>query len=414
MKILYIHQHFSTPQGSGSIRSYQFAKMLISRGHQVALVCGSNQKAVVGLSAPYNRGVRRGFVDGIDIIEIHVPYSNHDGFLRRVWKFCLFSFGASRRALSEDYDLVFASSTPLTVALPGILAKLFRRKLFLFEVRDLWPELPAAMGIIKNRFVLCCLSYFEKLTYKTADHCIGLSPGMCEGIKKAGISPDCITLIPNGCDLNIMSQAALTPELEVRWSNNFSQDDFVAIFAGAHGVANGLDAILDVAEILLDRQEYNIKFLFVGEGKLKRELRDRAAGKNLVNCIFWDPVPKCAMFGLLSRASIGLMLLRNIPAFYEGTSPNKFFDYIASGLPVVNNYPGWVAELIKQNECGVVVQPDDPLAFSEALLALRAMPKDELVQMGCNARKLALREFDRSALSEEFSILCEKIYGSGI
>jgi len=166
-------------------------------------------------------------------------------------------------------------------------------------------------------------------------------------------------------------------------------------------MANGLDAVLDAAKVLKERNEQKIKLLFIGDGRLKPQLIERAGKEQLDNCVFCDPMPKQELARITATADIGLMILANVPAFYYGTSPNKFFDYIASGLPVLNNYSGWLAEIISKNDCGIAVPPADPEAFAEALVTLRDRP-DWRKRMGCNARTLAERDFNREKLADQF------------
>src|SRR5690606_34938779 len=148
MKILYFHQHFSTPQGSAGIRSYAMAQSLVHNGHQVTMVCGSCGAGQTGLTAPSDRGTRRGNVDGLDIIEFELPYSNSLSFLKRILIFLSFAFKSTKVAITQRYDVLCATTTPLTAGIPGRCANWRRRKPFVFEVRDLWPELPRAMGVI--------------------------------------------------------------------------------------------------------------------------------------------------------------------------------------------------------------------------------------------------------------------------
>ena len=396
MKVLYFHQHFTTPKIGGATRSYEFAKKLIERGHQVTMVTGEFAK--LNLPAGSTKDVFRGDIDGIDVMQINIPYSNSDGIAKRAWIFVKFAWKGMQIAMMEDYDLLFATSTPLTAGIPGIWMKWFSRKKqkFVFEVRDLWPELPKALGM-KNPFLLGGMSLLEKLSYRKADACIGLSPGICEGIEKRSQAGKVIKMIPNGCDLDIFKPGDRT-KLEL---NGVETTDTVAVFTGAHGIANGLDAVLDMAAELKKRNRNNIKIAFIGDGKVKPQLQERTKNENLDNCLFFPPVPKTALKNIVANVDIGLMILKNVPAFYYGTSPNKFFDYIASGLPVVNNYPGWLADLISENECGEVVVPDNAVLFADALEKLADNPKlrDEY---GKNARALAKKEFSREKLANEF------------
>ncbi|MEX0661279.1 MAG: glycosyltransferase family 4 protein [Balneolaceae bacterium] len=405
MNILYFHQHFSTPAGSTGTRSYEMARALIDRGHKVTMVCGSYQLAKSGLGPGADQaGVKRGVVDGIDVIEFQLPYSNNDSFLKRTYTFLKYSLKSSLLPFKEPFDLLFATSTPLTAGIPGIIMKRFKSKKFVFEVRDLWPELPREMGVITNPAVLKGMDFLEWSSYKSADGCIALSPGIKDGIERRSNQKP-IEMIPNGCDLDLF-----TPNGDKANIPGVNDDDFVALFTGAHGIANGLDAAIDAASELQNRKEENIKMVFIGDGREKERLIRRSEEMGLKNCLFFDPVPKTELPAFLRRANVGLMLLQNIPAFYYGTSPNKFFDYISSGLPVLNNYPGWVAELIAEYQCGMAIEPDSPKTFADALVKMKN--RSDVVTMGKNARALAEKKFNRKNLSNQFADFLEKIYRS--
>ncbi|MTZ15528.1 glycosyltransferase [Pseudomonas sp. JL972] len=396
MKVIYFHQHFSTPKGSTGIRSYEMARRLIARGHQVTMVCGSYGGGETGIALPFINGMRRGVVDGIDIIEYDLVYSNSDGFLKRAMTFVRFAMRSIGVALTERFDLVFATSTPLTAGIPGIFARWLRGKPFVFEVRDLWPELPKAMGVIRNPLLLGAMSVLEWVSYRSAHRLVGLSPGIVDGIARRGVPRERIALIPNGCDLDIFAG-----EVEPWRPGEVKSDDLLGVFAGTHGVANGLDAILDVAVELKRRDRSDIKLMLIGQGKLKPALQERASREKLENIVFHDPVNKARLAGLMAGTDVGLQTLANIPAFYYGTSPNKFFDYIAAGLPVLNNYPGWLAGMIRDNQCGFAVEAEDPQAFADAL-EQAANDRAVLKVMGGRARELAEREFNREQLGNRF------------
>jgi glycosyltransferase involved in cell wall biosynthesis len=396
VRILYYHQHFSTRAGSTGTRSYEMARRLVASGHEVMVVCGSYGAADTGLTGPFARDVRRGSVDGIEVVELRLPYSNKDGFARRATTFLRFAARSVWLALTERYDLVFATSTPLTAGLPGIAGRWLRGKPFIFEVRDLWPELPREMGVIRNSLVLRLLDALEWLCYRSAQRLVALSPGIVSGIGRRGIPEHRIALIPNGCDLDIFAGAAHA------WRpDGVAATDLLAVFAGTHGMANGLDAVLDAAGELLRRARTDVKLVLVGDGHLKAKLMMRAERESLTNVLFHSPVSKGDLAGLLHEADIGLQILANVPAFYYGTSPNKFFDYIAAGLPVLTNYPGWLADLITREQCGFAVRPEDPAAFADAL-EYAASHRAELKEMGRRARKLAMSEFDREDLGRKF------------
>lgn len=404
MKILYFHQHFTTPKGSTGTRSYEMGRRLVERGHEVTIVCGSYAMAKSGVEAPIQRGIRVGMVDGIRVMEICLPYSNHDNFVKRSATFLRYAWRSVRIALTEDFDLLFATSTPLTAGIPGIVMKYLRKKKFIFEVRDLWPEIPREMGVIKNPLILGAMTFLEWLTYRKADGCIGLAPGIVDGIRRRGPKDQSVTMVPNGCDLELFRPgnrvAIALPGI--------SEDDFVAVFTGAHGLANGLHGVLDAATVLKERGRPGIKLVFIGDGRVKPELIRRAEEEGLANCLFVDPMPKNELNKLVANADVGLMILANVPAFYYGTSPNKFFDYIAAGLPVLNNYPGWLADMIAEHHCGIAVPAGDPVGLANALIRL-ADHGAEARAMGREARRLAEAQFDRERLATKFCDFLEGV-----
>ena len=403
MRILYFHQYFTTPSGSGGIRSYELARHALAHGHHVTMVCGAIVGA--GLDLPEIRpGLRHGMVDGIAVYQFNLPYSNRMGLLQRTLVFMKFSMHGIRLALQQDYDLLFATSTPLTAGIPGIAMKLCgRSKPFVFEVRDLWPELPKAMGAIRNPVLLGAMSLLEWLSYRAADACIGLAPGIVEGIRKRSRAGLPVACVPNGCDLDLF-----TPGDRAQLSlPGLSKQDFVAVYTGTHGPANGLDAVLDAAAVLQSRGFPQIKLVLIGDGKNKEALRKRAQDEGLANVCFVDPIPKRTLCALLGNVDCGMQVLANVEAFYFGTSPNKFFDYLAAGRPILINYPGWLAGLIEQHNAGIAVPADNPAAFADALIHL-ATHSDACAEMGRNARRLAETEFSRTTLANRWLDVVEQ------
>lgn len=406
MHVLYFHQYFTTPNVAGGTRSYEMARQLLARGHTVTMVCVRQGKNGFALAGDPDAPVLEGMVDGIRVLQFNLEYSNYMSLPRRALVFLQFALRSLGVALQLDYDLLFATSTPLTVGIPGIIARPLHRKPFVFEVRDLWPELPRAMGVVTNPLVLAGMSVLEWLSYRMATACIALAPGIRDGITRRSPAGRAIAMIPNGCDLDLF-QPGRREELDLP---GVKAGDCVAVFTGAHGMANGLDAVLDAAAVLMRWGRRDIVLAFIGDGKLKPRLVARAQAEGLKNCLFMDPMPKNCLNRVVSCCDVGLMILDDVPAFYYGTSPNKFFDYISSGLPVLNNYPGWLAEMIREHRCGVAVPPRDPEAFADALCAL-AGDQERRREYGRNARLLAEKMFSRERLANEFVDWLEEVYG---
>lgn len=409
MRILYFHQYFGTPQGKSGIRSYEMSKSLIARGHEVSVVFSRSERRESPIGdRVFKNNVRYGDFEGIRLIELDVPFDSHYGIFKRATVWFNFVFLSLKLVFREKYDLLFATSTPLTIAIPGIVMKWFypKRK-FVFEVRDLWPELPKEMGVIKNNLAIWLLSALEYQAYNKADGFIALSPGIKKGIEKTmSDKSKPISMVPNGSDLDLFFPKDVSKDV----IPGVSKDDFVCIFSGSHGTANGLDAALDAANVLKQKGASNIKLVFVGSGNQKRHLLRRAELERLENCIFNEPVRKVELVSYLQAADVGLMLLANVPAFYYGTSPNKFFDFISSGLPILNNYPGWLAGMIEEENAGIVIEPENPEAFAEALIEMSQNPN--LQVMGENSRRLAETKFNRFKLADDFCDLLEKVKSS--
>ncbi len=399
MRVTYIHQHFATPDDAYGTRSYEMSQRLIAAGHQVTMICGATA------SAGGDDRVHESNVDGIRVLRVSQSYGNAMGIGARSASFARFAATACRIGSSAPSDLVFATSTPLTVALPGAWGSFRRRVPFVFEVRDLWPELPIAMGLITNPVIANSLRGLERFAYRRADHVIALSPGMKAGIERAGVAADRVELIPNASDV-----ALFQPTDQPVTDPAFGEPSELRVcFPGAHGQANGLDAVLDSLAELKRRGETGIRVILIGDGSMKPQLVQRAEADGLHDYVtFVDPLPKRTLASLLPGFDAGLMTLANVPEFGYGTSPNKFFDFLACGLPVINNYPGWVADLLTEHDCGVVAAPDNPGSLADAFVQLRDRPADRRRQ-GANARALAETHFDREVLAAKFVDLLERV-----
>ncbi|MEJ2636993.1 MAG: glycosyltransferase family 4 protein [Calditrichia bacterium] len=402
MHIAYISQHFVAPDGVGGLRPYMWSRKLVEAGHRVTLICGiyeSNQAEEQ--PAAY---VTTKTLDGITLKILNEPYSNKQSLMQRAQVFRKFARAAFREILKIKPDLIFASSTPLTVGLPARKAAKKLKVPFVFEVRDLWPQLIFALGAMKNPLARWYLTHMERSIYRAASHIIALSPGIKTGICKTGFPENNVSIIPNCSDVDIFSPRNGKAEHE----NDGSKVRFV--FAGAHGIANGLDAVIDAAAELKKRGYDKAQFLLVGDGSQKKRLVDRSLRENLDGYILWmPPMKKNELAALMREADAGLMILANIPEFYDGTSPNKFFDYLASGLLVLNNYPGWLARIIGEKECGLVAEPENPVDFADKVITL-CESREMREKMGKNSRELAESMFSRDALGDDFVRILESVH----
>ena len=400
MHILYLHQHFSTPDGSTATRSFAFARTLAMRGHRVTLATGRYQGAETGLAGAFRKGQREGRVAGFQVVEFDIPCANAMGFAARGVAFLRYAAAAVRLAFRVKPDLIIASSTPLTVVLPALLAKGLRGIPFIFEIRDPWPELPHAMGVLPAPLA----PIFDTLANFACRHAaavVALSDGMAETALARGADPARVQVIGNGCDLDLFGPhvAPWRPPEAAPW-------EVLALYAGAHGRANGLGVVIEAASILAARGETRLRILLVGEGAEKTALIQQAAG--LPNLTFLPPMPKHDVARLFAGSQIVLHILANCPAFAEWTAPNKLMDGLAAGHPVISTAPGQAARLLADGGCGIAVPPGDAAGLAAALMNLVENPARRAA-MGAAARSLAMRQHDRRLLAARFATLVEAI-----
>jgi glycosyltransferase involved in cell wall biosynthesis len=237
MKILYIHQYFKTPNEPGGTRSYWISQGLLKSGYKVTMVTGRSLQ---------DKGIERVNVDGIDVIYIRNRYSNEMNAFRRIISFLRFMFLATIVSLKEkNINLVFATSTPLSIGFPALILKWVKGIPFIFEVRDLWPEAPIQLGVITNPVFIKFARWFEKLIYKNSLHIIALSPGMKEGVLKVGISPQKVDMIPNMSKIDEFYIRPKNQDVAARY--NIDTSCFNAIHFGALGKAINSQYIFDAA-----------------------------------------------------------------------------------------------------------------------------------------------------------------------
>jgi glycosyltransferase involved in cell wall biosynthesis len=397
MKILYLHQYFTTRQGASGARSYEFAKYLQRQGHEVTLLCGNCVNGDVPID---KRGLLYCLseIDGINVIRIDVDYSPHMVFRRRMLAFLFFLLRASCYVVqSHRPDLILATSTPLTIAFPALVGFYLRKIPFVFEVRDLWPEVPVEMGILRTPFLKRMAYSLAKLAYVKASKIISLSPGISEGIKRYGIGAEKISLIPNASDIDLFHPEQVYPRIKQKLGIRDNQ--FVVGYFGAMGKANGMDVILDCAEILNRERPGYYVFLFAGDGPERPRLVRRAADAHLANILFVGQKARKEVPKYLGLSDVCLVTFARYKSL-EANSPSKLFDALAAGKPVVVNKGGWMAELVEENGIGLALADCSARDLANGLEDLRLSPA-VVTQMSHRARALAEGRFERLKLAEK-------------
>ncbi len=406
MRILYIHQYFATRDSEhGQIRSYEFARRMLEAGHEVVMVTGNSR---LGEDFAKSTFVRRD-VDGIDVRSVRVSYSNYMGYWRRLWSFSLFMLGATWLALrSGPIDVVLATSTPLTVGIPGWFVAFLRRRPFVFEVRDLWPEAAIQMGVLSRRSPIALLAKrVERFLYRHAHAVIALSPGMVAGVIAEGTDPAKVHMVPNCADLDLFHPGRRDPALVKRLGLGHK---FVVGYTGALSPSTAVeDSVPQAARILLDRGRDDIVFVIAGEGRSLPALERAKRDLGLTNLSLLGSMPKNEVPAMTRTANVLLTLFADVPILATN-SPNKFFDGLASGRPMIVNSPGWTRELVEEHDAGVYVPAGDPDALADAIESL-ADDRATVKRMGANARDLAEMCFSRDEQADTLIRVLESVAG---
>lgn len=402
-KILYINQYFRHPKEPGITRSYWIARELIKAGYDVTMLAHRNALLDFVENPP---AVEKTTIDDIRVIYVRNEYDNSMGVIARSWSFLKFMFKSTYYALREkNVDLVIATSTPLTVAFPALMRKWFKKTPFIFEVRDLWPEGPIQMGGIKNQFVIKFLQWFEKTTYKNAIHVVALSPGMQEGVIKH-IPKERTTMIPNMAKIDKFWPRE--KDVELMKAMGLKTKSFKVIYFGQMGLSNAIPYILETI-IIINRQNANdIEFLFVGHGKFFKEIEGFAKNEGFKNIKVFGRKTMSEMSEIINFCDLSLVTFTNLPILYTN-SPNKLFDSLSAGIPVIVNSPGWTKHMVETHQCGLFSDPEKPEDMAEKIIWLKENPKAR-DEMGKNARKLAETKYDKSILCKQFVDVVNQVF----
>ena len=409
MRIVYIHQYYCTPRMTGGIRSYEQARRLVARGHEVHVITTdiTERRRELGWRG---LGWRRTEDDGVHVHWFAVPYSNSMSYARRLRAFAEFMVLAAVKATTLRADLVFATSTPLTVAVPGVLAARLRRVPFVFEVRDLWPEVPIEMGALRNPVTRRLAGALAAFAYRNAAEVVALSPGMAAGVRARhpGVPT---TIIPNAADLamfEVRPEAVRRFRAEHRWLG----DRPLIVYTGALGAVNGVEYLVRAARRMRELDP-EVQVLIVGHGREWEQTRQLAAEHGLLDrsVHMWAKVPKADLPVILGAATLSSSLVRPIRALWDN-SANKFFDSLAAGRPIAINYGGWQSDLIRQSGAGLVLDPYDVDSAGE-VLARRVRDEAWLRGARAAAYHLAVEQFSRDMLFDRFSDVLNRAVGAG-
>lgn len=390
MHILLIHQAFAALDEAGGTRHHEMARYLVQKGHRVTVIA-SPVSYLTGTSSHRQNEV----IEDVTILRAHTYNALHKSFVHRVFAFISFMISSFFTGLQvRDVDAVWGTSPPIFQGVTAWMLARLKGKKFLFEVRDLWPDFAIAVGVLKNPILIRMSIWLEHFLYSHADQMVVNSPGYVRHVQERGARK--VELIPNGAD-----PAMFNPQDEgkqFREAHNL-KDRFVVLYAGAHGMSNDLHVVLQAAQMLLPNPA--IQFVFLGDGKEKAALQSRAAEMNLANVLFLPSVPKNEMAAALAGAQACVAILKPVDE-YKTTYPNKVFDYMAAGRPVVLAIDGVIHQVVETAGCGVFAQPGNATEVANAIQFLESDRKNA-TRLGMNGRQYLEKHFSRERMAEQLS-----------
>lgn len=403
MHILLIHQAFASLDEAGGTRHHELARYLARRGHRVTII-SSPVSYLTGKARSRPAWVeKQEDLPGITILRTYTYAALHRSFFHRVLSFLSFMVSSFLVGLSvRQVDLVWGTSPPIFQGVTAWLLARLKRSPFLFEVRDLWPAFAIAVGVLRNPLLVRASLWLEGFLYRRADRVMVNSPGFIQHVTQRGAR--WVELIPNGADPGMFDPVGHADEFR---SANSLDGQFVVLYAGAHGLSNDLGVVLRAADQLRDNEI--IHFVLVGDGKEKATLQAQAAQLGLTNLTFMPPVAKNGMREVMAAADACLAILLPLE-LYKTTYPNKVFDYMAAGRPVVLDIDGVIREVVEAAEAGLSVPPGDPGALANAVRCLASDPQSAR-RMGASGRAYIEKNFNREQSSEKLTLLLEEMRG---
>lgn len=394
MHILYIHQYFATPLGCTGTRSYEFARRWAAKGHKVTMLTTISQLTSGDLAKARGFFLKRFTTAGINVLALKIPYRQQMGVFKRCLAFLAFPLLASVIVLFlRKVDVVYATSTPLLVGIPALIAKRLRHKKFVFEERDHWLASAIELKLLKNKFLINILSWLEKTIYDNSAAIVAISEGIAEGIRQVAGEEKPVYVVPNGSDLDFFR-----PDIDgstIRQEKDWN-DKLVLVHAGTMGRINALEFVIDAAERVRDYRD--ILFVLIGQGSNKSNLERMIKKLGLRNVQILPSVPKQQLPAILAAADVVMAIIGKFPCVEKQASLNKVYDGLSSGRCVLLNYRGWQGRLVEYKNAGFGCRLCDMDEFVEKVLYLNSH-RDKLIAMGRNARQLAVERFDRDKLA---------------
>lgn len=391
MRILILSQFFAPEP---VLMNMAFARALQAEGHEVRVLTGLPNYPGGTLYPGYTlKLVQREEIDGVRITRVPLYASHSRSKLGRIANYVSFAASASIAGTFSGWrpDVIYVYHPPLTVGLAAWIIGLLRGVPFVYNIQDLWPDTLKATGMIGNDRVLTCIAHVAKFVYKRAAMLLPQSPGFAQRLRDAGVPDGKIRVLYNWADEAAFAAPSAWQKPEALHGK------FVVTFAGTMGAAQGLDAVLDAAALLLQTQP-NTRLVFIGGGTEHARLSDLAAARALSNVLFLPAVPMQQIGAVLAAADVLLVHLRDDPLFAI-TIPSKTQAYLLAGKPIIMGVRGDAAALVEQAQAGMTVPPQDAAALADAITRMAALSSAERASMGARGKAYYQRTLSLAAAS---------------
>jgi glycosyltransferase involved in cell wall biosynthesis len=406
MHILFLSDNFPPEVNAPASRTFEHCREWVREGHRVTVITTAPNFPTGKVLPGYrNRLCARETVEGVEVIRVWSYISANEGFLRRTLDYVSYAATASLAALFvRKVDIVLATSPQFFTACAGWLTGLLKRRPYVFELRDLWPESIRAVGAMKNERALAALEALELFLYRRAAAVVSVTRSFKVNLVERGISAEKIEVITNGADLTRFAPRPKDADL-VRTLG--LEDHFVAGYVGTHGLAHALGTVLEAAEIVRGLPGGDaVRFVLLGDGAEKQTLKARAEALRLTNVVFVDTVTKDEVARYWSLLDASIVHLKDTPLF-RTVIPSKLFECMAMGIPVLHGVRGESADIVARDGVGVVFTPENPRALAQAITALM---NDEPGRKAMARRCVeGARAYDRTNLARRMSGLLERV-----
>jgi glycosyltransferase involved in cell wall biosynthesis len=404
MRILFISHYFPPENNAPAVRTYEHCRRWVRMGHEVTVITGPPNHPNGVLHPGYrNLSLYREQMDGIDVIRAWVYLAANRGFGRRILNYVSFMFTAIFASLfAPRCDVVIGTSPQFFVAVAACVIAALRRRPFVFEVRDLWPEAIIAVGAMRRGPFTGILTGMSRFLYWRAARVVVVTEAFRRVLEANGVPPEKIAVVTNGVDLEQFRPAERHNAIRRRLGLN---GQFVASYVGTLGMAHGLETVLDAAEKL--RGQENIKFLIMGDGAERDHLELEHRRRELPNLLLLDAHPHDQVAEVLAASDACMVLLRRTELF-KTVLPSKIFEAMGAARPIILGVAGEAERVICAGRCGLVIEPENAFELSEAVRCLAA-DQARCSWLGWNGRALAEREYDRDHLADLYAGLLEDL-----